>query len=102
MFLLPRPLLLIGAGVLGVSYLAGTGQAGFGVGEPEPCAFHVTADVLNVRSGPGSGEDRVGRLGHGEEVTATPNVVGGFRDLGGARWAAAEFLAPVPGSSCDP
>ncbi|MGW3468926.1 SH3 domain-containing protein [Saccharopolyspora sp. NPDC000995] len=102
MFLLPRSLLLIGAGVLGVSYLIGTGQAGSGFGGPEPCTFRVTADVLNVRSGPSSVNARVGELRQGAEVAATPNVVGGFRDLGDARWAATEFLATAPDSTCGP
>ncbi|WP_242184945.1 SH3 domain-containing protein [Saccharopolyspora soli] len=99
---LPRTVLLAGAGLLGVIYLIGASQTGSSSGEPKPCTFHVTADVLNVRSGPNAGEDRVDSLQQGEEVAATPNVIGGFRALDDARWAAAEFLAPMPGSTCDP
>nr|WP_218888728.1 SH3 domain-containing protein [Saccharopolyspora hordei] len=69
---------------------------------PGPCAFHVAADVLNVRSGPSEREPKVGALQHGEQVEALPTVVDGFRDLGGGRWAAQEFLLPAPGSACAP
>ncbi|MGP4015483.1 SH3 domain-containing protein [Saccharopolyspora sp. 5N708] len=99
---LPRTVLLAGAGLIGVVYLISTSQAGSSPGDPKPCTFQVTADVLNVRAGPTAAESWVDSLQRGEEITATPNVVGGFRALGDARWAAAEFLAPVPGSTCDP
>ncbi|MBB5154893.1 SH3 domain-containing protein [Saccharopolyspora phatthalungensis] len=102
MFPLPRPLLLLGAGAIGAIYLIGAGQPGSSPGETKPCIFRVTADILNVRSGPSFGAGRVDSLDHGAQVIGTPYVVGGFRDLGNARWAAAEFLAPAPGSICDP
>jgi hypothetical protein len=97
-----RPLLLAGAGVLGVVYLISANQAGSSPFQPKQCTFHVTADSLNVRSGPAAGANRVDSLERGEEVTATPNVVDGFRALSDTRWAAAEFLAPTPGSACNP
>ncbi|GAA0525742.1 hypothetical protein GCM10011581_14130 [Saccharopolyspora subtropica] len=98
----PRTLLLAATGVLGLIALTGVDPATTSLGGAKPCTFHVTADALNVRSGPSVAERRVGSLRYGEEVTATPNLVGGFRDLGAGRWAANEFLAPVPGSTCEP
>lgn len=97
-----RPLLLAGAGVLGAIYLISANQAGSIPFQPKPCTFEVTADSLNVRSGPTVGANRVDSLKHGEEVTATSNVVNGFRALSDTRWAAAAFLAPTPGSACSP
>ncbi|GAA2331328.1 hypothetical protein GCM10009854_02990 [Saccharopolyspora halophila] len=98
---LPRPVLLAGAGLIGAVYLIGGDQEGSGSAEPK-CSFEVTADVLNVRSGPGEGAARVGSLQHRDEIEATPNVVDGFRELEEGRWAATEFLAQAPGGSCAP
>ncbi|MFC7341852.1 SH3 domain-containing protein [Saccharopolyspora griseoalba] len=94
-------MLLAGAGLIGAVYLIGNDQEGSGSAAPD-CSFEVTADVLNVRSGPSESATRIGGLGHREEVEATPNVVEGFRELDPGSWAAAEFLAPVPGSDCAP
>ncbi|MER7014105.1 SH3 domain-containing protein [Saccharopolyspora sp. NPDC000359] len=102
MFLVPRSLLLVGAGAIGALYLTGAHQVGGAPEAPEPCTFHVAADVLNVRSGPAAAEPKVDALRHGEQVSALPNVVDGFRDLGGGRWAAQQFLLPAPGSTCAP
>ena len=98
---LPRPVLLLGAGLIGAVYLIGNDQEGSGSAAPD-CSFEVTADVLNVRSAPSEGATRVDQLGHREELEATPNVVEGFRELEPSRWAAAEYLTPVPGSDCTP
>ncbi|RKT85262.1 hypothetical protein SAMN05421805_115162 [Saccharopolyspora antimicrobica] len=102
MFFVPRSLLLVGAGAIGAIYLMSANQAGSAPEVAEPCAFHVAADVLNVRSGPNAADGKVGALRQGEQVEALPNVVDGFRELGGGRWAAQQFLLPAPGSSCAP
>lgn len=98
---LPRPVLLAGAGLIGAVYLIGGNQQGSGSAEPD-CSFEVTADVLNVRSGPDEAAVRVDRLERRDEIEATPNVVDGFRELEEGRWAAAGFLAQAPGSDCAP
>ncbi|RRO12838.1 SH3 domain-containing protein [Saccharopolyspora rhizosphaerae] len=101
MFLIPRPLLLAGAGLVAIVYAAGSGQDS-GATKPADCTFEVSADVLNVRSDPEEGATRVGHLTAGEQVEATPNVIGRFRELRSGNWAATEFLTPVPGSACAP
>ena len=102
MFGLPitRTLLFVGAAAAGALYLAGHHHPPGAPQRPHPCTFTVTADVLNVRSGPGESQRRVDTLQQGQEVTATPTVTSGFRDLGAGRWAAQQYLAPKPGSPC--
>ena len=98
---LPRPVLLAGVGLIGAVYLIGNDQEGSGSAAPD-CSFEVTADALNVRSGPSETAGRIGQLDHREQVEATPRVVDGFRQLDPGSWAATEFLTPVPGSDCTP
>ena len=101
MFGLGKPL-LYGVGAVLIFIWLTSGQAGGFLKRAEPCQFHVTADVLNVRGGPAVGEAPVGSLADGEVVSGTATVVDGFRDLGGGRWASDEFLAAAPGSTCTP
>ncbi|MER5390213.1 SH3 domain-containing protein [Saccharopolyspora sp. NPDC002686] len=101
-FFVPRSLLLIGAGAIGALYLTSTHEVGSAPDPPQHCSFHVAADVLNVRSGPGPAEHQVDTLRQGDQVNALPNVVDGFRDLGDGRWAAQQYLLPAPGSACAP
>ncbi|EQD83458.1 hypothetical protein A8924_6986 [Saccharopolyspora erythraea NRRL 2338] len=101
MFGVPRPVLYAVAGVLVFMWATGT-QAGGLLGGTAPCEFQVNADVLNVRAGPATGEKQVDSLLNGAKVRGTPTVVNGFRDLGGGRWAADEFLTRKPGSKCEP
>jgi hypothetical protein len=76
-------------------------DGGNDAGNDGSCRFEVTADVLNIRVEADPNADAVGApLARGEEVTATPTVVDGFRRLDDGRWAADQFLAPVPGSVC--
>ncbi len=99
MISVPRPFLFAGAGLLGVVYLLGRPADS----EPEPvqpCRFAVSADVLNVRSGPGTEFDPVDRLTENTAVTAQPVEQNGFRQLGTGRWVAQEFLVVEPDSSC--
>lgn len=102
MFFVPRPVLLAGAGLIAIVYAMGTNQTDSNATRPDDCTFHVSADVLNVRSDPTPDASRVDKLNAGEQVEATPNVVGGFREISSGRWAATEFLTPLPGSACVP
>jgi hypothetical protein len=52
------------------------------------CQLEVVADELNVRNGPSP------------RVDGTKVVTDGFRELEEGRWAADQFLAPLPGSDC--
>ncbi|WP_406688722.1 SH3 domain-containing protein [Saccharopolyspora sp. ID03-671] len=97
----PRPVLLAGVGLIAVVYAMGADRDS-DAAKPDDCAFQVSADALNVRSAPDEEASRVDRLGAGEQVEATPNVVDGFREIGSGRWAATEFLVPLPGSACVP
>ncbi|WP_246633069.1 SH3 domain-containing protein [Pseudonocardia nigra] len=64
------------------------------------CQLEVTAEQLNIRSGPGPDSPLVQTLTRGERVDGTPTVTDGFRELEDGQWAADQFLTPVPGSNC--
>ncbi|GAA1207983.1 SH3 domain-containing protein [Prauserella alba] len=64
------------------------------------CTMTVDADVLNVRSGPSTGDEVVGSLEQDAETDATTEVRDGFRKLADGEWAAEDFLEPVDGASC--
>lgn len=76
-----------------------------GVQKLVPCVVRVSADQLNVRTGPGTQYPVVGSLDSGAIVPAARSTQGSFRQLGPGRyigrWASAEFLRPVPGAHCD-
>ena len=61
-----------------------------------PAQFTVTADSLNVRSGPGTSNPAVGTLSKGTVVTAVAEQ-GGWKQLTApvAGWASAQFLQPA-------
>ena len=70
--------------------------------EPPPrCEVSVTADVLNVRSGPDAGTPVIDQLGAGEVAEADGTIRNGFRQMSEGRWASAQFLTQTPGSDCD-
>jgi uncharacterized protein YgiM (DUF1202 family) len=62
------------------------------------CQVQVTADVLNVRSGPEGTDKVVGKLTNGAVHTATATVKNGYRELAANQWASGQFLKPVSGS----
>lgn len=64
------------------------------------CRVSVDADVLNVRSGPGTGSAVVGKLRQDAESDATTVVENGFRKLAEGRWASDDFLQPADGADC--
>ena len=53
----------------------------------------VTADVLNVREGPGTEHAAVGRLRRGERIRAAGAPSGDWIPLGGGRWVHSGWLA---------
>ena len=64
------------------------------------CQLEVAADELNVRSGPSPDAVLVQVLARGDKVDGTHVVTDGFRELEGGRWAANQFLTPLPGTNC--
>jgi competence protein ComGC len=62
------------------------------------CQVQVTADVLNVRSGPDDTANVVGKLATGAITGAQTKIQNGYRELGANRWASSQFLKPVSGS----
>ncbi|ETA66296.1 SH3 domain-containing protein [Haloechinothrix halophila] len=104
---IPKRTLIITAVLAGVLfiYILGDERRGIGgidvEGSAEPgCQFTVTADVLNVRDGPSTDADVVDKVTRAETVDASSTVRKGFRKLGDQRWAAKEFLTPLPDASC--
>ncbi|MGH3829437.1 MAG: SH3 domain-containing protein [Pseudonocardiaceae bacterium] len=72
-----------------------TGSSGTG-----SCRVTVTADSLNVRSSPDSFGSVVQTYSRGEIVSAERTILNDYRQLGPDRWAAQEYLDPMPGSNC--
>lgn len=64
------------------------------------CQLEVIADELNVRAGPSQDAALVETLLRGTRIDGTRVVTDGFRELEEGRWAASEFLAPLPGTDC--
>jgi hypothetical protein len=64
------------------------------------CQLEVTADELNVRTGPSPGAALVETLTRGTVVDGTRVVTDGFRELEEGRWAADQFLTPLPNTNC--
>ena len=64
------------------------------------CQLRVSAAELRVRSGPSTDSQQVETLSEGVVVDGTRVVTNGFRELSGNRWAADQFLTPVPGTNC--
>jgi hypothetical protein len=60
----------------------------------------VSAAELRVRSGPSTDSQQVETLSEGVVVDGTRVVTNGFRELSGNRWAADQFLTPLPGTNC--
>jgi hypothetical protein len=64
------------------------------------CQLEVAADELNVRAAPSPESGLVATLVRGDRVDGTRVVTDGFRELEGNRWAANQFLTPLPGTNC--
>ncbi|GGS24031.1 MULTISPECIES: SH3 domain-containing protein [Actinokineospora] len=98
-----RALLIGGVAVVALVYSMGMEPPN---GETAPtggegaCKVIVTADVLNVRAKPDVKSEIVGKFNMGAETVADKAVENGFRKLAQDRWAAEEFLKPLPGHDC--
>lgn len=64
------------------------------------CQLEVSADELNIRSGPSPEASLVETLRRGDRVDGTRVVTDGFRELEDGRWAADQFLTPLPNTNC--
>ena len=64
------------------------------------CQLEVSADELDVRSGPSRDAPLVEVLTKGKRVDGTRVVTDGFRELGSGRWAANQSLTPLVGTNC--
>ncbi|MGH4010943.1 MAG: SH3 domain-containing protein [Pseudonocardiaceae bacterium] len=71
-----------------------------GADESRPCTMRVTADALNVRSGPNGSDPVVETLARDAVVPVDLTTRNGYRQLGPDRWAAQQYLEPAPGSNC--
>lgn len=80
----------------GASAGGGSGGSGAGAG----CRVSVTADILNVRSGPNLDAEVVGQFARDARTDATTKVTNGFRKISGGRWASDQYLRPVDGARC--
>lgn len=101
---IPKRVLTIAAILAGVLfiYVAGADQ------RPSPaesandhCRVTVTADILNLRAGPGLDAEIIGTYRKDVQTDAETVVRNGFRKLADHRWAADEFLEPVDNAHCD-
>ncbi|CAM2856760.1 SH3 domain-containing protein [Saccharomonospora xinjiangensis] len=106
--MLKRGLIVVGVAFgLAVIYTTGSEQRRSDAengGAPEQraaCTVVVTADVLNVRSGPGGDHDVVGKLRQDAEIDATTETRDGFRKIDDGEWASDDYLKPVDGADCD-
>lgn len=98
----PKIALLATAGVLGILYVLSAQHEKSADPKPgAPCRFEVTADLLNVRTGPGSDRVPADEYAQGAVITATPEVLNGYRKIGPNQWVSEQFLAPARGSSCE-
>jgi hypothetical protein len=64
------------------------------------CQLRVSAAELRVRSAPSTDADQVEVLSEGVVVDGTKTVTDGFRELEGGRWAADQYLTPLPNTDC--
>lgn len=64
------------------------------------CRVTVTADVLNVRSGPADTQPIVATMRRDAVVPAERRVENGFRMLAEGRWVKDEFVVPTSDSDC--
>jgi hypothetical protein len=96
-----RTLVVLGLLVLVVAIVVlrdGKSGSAQPVANGRPCLVQVSADVLNVRSGPDSNASVVEKLANGATVAATTTVRGGYRELAANHWAATQFLKTFSGN----
>ncbi|MEU5691189.1 SH3 domain-containing protein [Actinosynnema sp. NPDC020468] len=88
--------------VIGVFAVAGVLYVGRGakVETVADCEVTVTADVLNVRSGPADTLPIVSTMARDAVVRADRVVENGFRRLDDGKWVNEAFVTPTSDSSC--
>ncbi|MBM7859595.1 SH3 domain-containing protein [Lentzea nigeriaca] len=87
-------------GLAGVMYMSGGGkQMGSDKGG-QICKVTVTADILNVRSGPGDMQPVVSTMPRDAVADAQPRVENGYRMLSDRRWVSTQFVALTSDSTC--
>jgi hypothetical protein len=64
------------------------------------CQLRVSAAELRVRSAPSTDAEQVEVLSEGAVVDGTQTVTDGFRELEGGKWAADQYLTPLPNTNC--
>ena len=96
-----RGMIVVGVlGAAGLLYVANGGrQLGVDPASRE-CRVTVTADILNVRSGPADTQPIVATLQRDAVVTAERRVDNGFRLLADGRWVNDQFVLPTSDSDC--
>jgi len=87
-------------GVAGVMYAVNGGNPMDSAKADEICKITVTADILNVRSGPGDMQPIVATMPRDAVTEALPRVENGYRMLGERRWVSQEFTALTSDSTC--
>jgi hypothetical protein len=92
---------LVAIGIVALAVISGrapeAGTSGGSSDDDNSCTVTVTADVLNVRAGPGTVHPIVDRLPRYKVVDAQREITGGFRKLAESRWVAEEFVRPSAG-----
>ncbi|ANZ42843.1 hypothetical protein BBK82_18415 [Lentzea guizhouensis] len=96
-----RGMIVMGVlGVAGVMFVANGGKPmGSDKGE-QVCKVTVTADILNVRSGPGDMQPIVSTMPRDAVTEAADRVENGYRMLGYRRWVSTQFVALTSDSTC--
>lgn len=96
-----RGMIVVGVlGVAGFMYLANGGKPIDGSDKPQICKITVTADILNVRSGPGDMQPIVSTMPRDAVANAAPRVENGYRMLSDRRWVSTQFVALTSDSTC--
>ncbi|SEQ75362.1 SH3 domain-containing protein [Lentzea sp. HUAS12] len=97
-----RGLIVIGVlGVAGVMYAVNGGKPmDSGDKSAEICKVTVTADILNVRSGPGDMQPIVSTMPRDAVTDAQARVENGYRMLSDRRWVSQSFVALTSDSTC--
>ena len=88
---------LVGAGLM---YAANGGKPMGEADASTTCRMTVTADVLNVRSGPADTQPILSTLQRDAVTRAERKVENGYRMLDTGRWVNEEFVAPTSDSEC--
>ncbi|NUT90999.1 MAG: SH3 domain-containing protein [Saccharothrix sp.] len=102
MFGIPlRGMIVIGVlGAAGLMYVANDGKQLVPDKLSQECKVTVTADILNVRSGPADTQPIVATVQRDAVVKAERTVQNGFRLLSDGRWVNDQFVTPTSDSNC--